>query len=74
MSTLSGAGMIATEINGKKQKISINIRTLDNGYLLSVTKELPQFETVELGINSLPKLLKAVATFLKEGIVDGDAQ
>lgn len=57
-------------VEGRKQKISLSIRTLDNGYLLSATRELPHYEQVELGIGTLPKLLKAIATFLKDGIVE----
>ena len=50
----------------KKKRISISIRTLDNGFLLSVDiSGQDSNEFVELGIQTLPKLLKAIATFLK---------
>ncbi len=50
-----------------KEHISMNIRKIDNGFVLSINKDGPDgYESVELAITSMPKLLKAIATFLKE--------
>jgi hypothetical protein len=50
-----------------KDRISAHIRKIDNGFVLSIDKDTSEgFENVELAITSLPKLLKALATFLKE--------
>ena len=62
---VTGGGKILLPTT-RKRRVSVNIRTIDNGYLLSVNIDNPDaYESVELGISSLPKLLKAITTFLK---------
>ncbi len=66
MSTTIATGGIATP-GSNKQYITLNIRAIDNGFLLEATKSGAVYERIELSFPTLPKLLKAVGTFLKEG-------
>jgi hypothetical protein len=60
------------------QKRTLNIREVDNGYIVrcevdtppSNTAVLGQFTTTELVVTSLPQLLKKVKTFMESEIVD----
>jgi len=50
-----------------KIRISMSIRKIDNGFILTVDKNTQNgYEMTELAITSLPKLLRAVGTFFKE--------
>lgn len=57
----------AAKSPSSKKHISLNVRKIDNGYILSVNIDRSDsYESVELAITSLPKLLKAIGTFLRE--------
>jgi hypothetical protein len=65
MSTV--VGIEAPKLSSKKNRISLHIRQIDNGFVLNVNKDTKEgYEDIELAITSLPKLLKAVGTFLRE--------
>jgi len=54
-----------------KTRVSLNVRKIDNGYILNVNLDKPdKYESVELAITILPKLLKAIGTFLREEEVE----
>jgi hypothetical protein len=64
---LTGGGATEARIHKSKTSVSAHIRLLDNGYLLSVNKDTKDgYESVEIAITSLPKLLKAIGTIFKE--------
>ena len=66
MSIASLAPDVPTSVS-EKTTLRLSIRTIDNGFILEATKEGPnsKYERVELSFPTLPKLLKAVGTFLK---------
>lgn len=62
-------GSVATLGAERKDRLSLTIRKIDNGYLLEVHKETDgKYEDVEIAVMTLPKLLKAIGTFLKNGV------
>jgi hypothetical protein len=60
-------GMGSINPTPRKSTLSLRVRVIDNGYILTVDKDTPDgYQTVELAITSLPKLLKSIGIFLKE--------
>lgn len=61
-----GTGPAGIPTKQRKYACNLHIRAIDNGFVLSVDKDTPEgYQNVELAITSLPKLLKAICTFLK---------
>ena len=68
MPTTLGYESSAKSARVSKLRTNIHVNLIDNGYVMRVCRDMPdgRFEEVELAFPSIPKLLKAVATFLKE--------
>lgn len=70
---IAGVNKVATVDISNKISINMHIRKIDNGFILSIDKNGPEgYESAELAVTSLPKLLRAIATFLKEEDKEGE--